>query len=99
MQRSLSSNTTHEAALPDGFVSAAIDPVSFISNCIATTMTHHSICATIPDAAIDIAERNLRDILTLAIEHLPARSAIVVWDAQCDLAIAHPRPRLRIARE
>jgi aminopeptidase len=88
MQRSLSSNTTHEAALPDGFVSAAIDPVSFISNRIAITMTHHSICATIPDAAIDIAERNLRDILTLAIEHLPARSAIVVWDAQCDLAIA-----------
>jgi len=26
--------------------------------------------------------------LTLAIEHTPDRSAIVVWDAQCDLAIA-----------
>lgn len=45
-------------------------------------------CATIPAAAIDIAEKNLRDILTLAIGHLPMESAIVVWDAQCDLAIA-----------
>jgi aminopeptidase len=51
-------------------------------------MTPHSICATIPDAAVDIAEKNLRDILTLSIEHTPAQSAIVVWDAQCDLAIA-----------
>lgn len=51
-------------------------------------MTHHATCATIPDAAIDAAEKNLRDILTLAIEHLPKQSAVVVWDAQCDLAIA-----------
>lgn len=51
-------------------------------------MTRHSICATIPDAATDTAEKNLRDILTLAIEHLPEESAVVVWDAQCDLAIA-----------
>jgi aminopeptidase len=50
-------------------------------------MTRHSICATIPDAAIDTAEKNLRDILALAIGHLPTRSAVVVWDAQCDLAI------------
>lgn len=51
-------------------------------------MTHHSICATLPDSAIDTAEKNLRDILALAIEHSPAQSAIVVSDAQCDLAIA-----------
>ena len=51
-------------------------------------MTQHAICATIPDAAIDTAEKNVRDILTLAIEYLPTQSAIVVWDAQCDLAIA-----------
>ncbi|MBU1690521.1 MAG: hypothetical protein KJ958_01005 [Gammaproteobacteria bacterium] len=51
-------------------------------------MTQHAICATIPDAAIDTAEINIRDILTLAIEYLPTQSAIVVWDAQCDLAIA-----------
>jgi len=49
-------------------------------------MTYH--CATIPDASIDIAEKNVRDILTLAIEHTPAHSAIVVWDGQCDLALA-----------
>jgi hypothetical protein len=60
--------------------------MSFISSSIATAMTQH--CATIPDAAIDTAEKNLRDILTLAIEHTPSQSAIVVWDAQCDLAIA-----------
>lgn len=51
-------------------------------------MTKLPICATIPDAAIDTAEKNLRDILTLAIEHTPAQSALVVWDAQCDLSIA-----------
>lgn len=51
-------------------------------------MTHQSNYATIPNAAIDTAEINLRDILTLAIEHLPMQSATVVWDAQCDLAIA-----------
>src|SRR5665647_3314689 len=43
---------------------------------------------TLPDAAIDLAEKNVRDILTLAIEHLPTQSALVVWDAQCALAIA-----------
>ena len=51
-------------------------------------MPYHSLCITIPDAAIDIAENNLRDILALAIEHTPGQSAIVVWDDQCDLAIA-----------
>lgn len=51
-------------------------------------MTHHAICTTIPNAAIDTAEKNIRDILTLAIEYRPTQSAIVVWDAQCDLAIA-----------
>jgi hypothetical protein len=51
-------------------------------------MPHHSICATIPDGAIDVAKNNLHDILELAIEHTPAHSAIVVWDNQCDLAIA-----------
>jgi aminopeptidase len=51
-------------------------------------MTHHSIYATIPDAAIDTAENNLRDILALAIEYSPGGSAVVVSDAQCDLSIA-----------
>lgn len=43
---------------------------------------------TLSAAAIDSAEKNLRDILELAIEHTPAHSAIVVWDGQCDLADA-----------
>ena len=43
---------------------------------------------TLPDTAIALAEKNVRDILTLAIEHTPAQSAIVVWDGQCELAIA-----------
>jgi hypothetical protein len=42
----------------------------------------------LPDTAIALAEKNVRDILTLAIEHQPAQAAIVVWDAQCALAIA-----------
>ena len=40
----------------------------------------------IPDHAIDLAEKNVRDILELAVEH--KQSAVVVWDAQCSLAKA-----------
>lgn len=42
--------------------------------------------ASIPESAIALAEKNVRDILTLSIQH--TQSAIVVWDAQCDLALA-----------
>jgi hypothetical protein len=51
-------------------------------------MSQYSICATIPDASIAIAEINVRDILTLAIEHNSKQSATVVFDSQCDLSIA-----------
>lgn len=61
-----------------------LNPLTYIS----TTMTQHAICATIPDAAIDTAAKNISDILALAIEYIPTQSAIVVWDAQCDLALA-----------
>jgi aminopeptidase len=40
----------------------------------------------IPAFAIDEAEKNLRDILTFAIQH--TQSAVVVWDGQCDLSLA-----------
>ncbi len=40
----------------------------------------------LPATAIDEAEKNLRDILRLSIKH--SQSAIVVWDGQCDLALA-----------
>ncbi|MEO9039942.1 MAG: hypothetical protein ABI265_07925 [Gallionella sp.] len=42
----------------------------------------------LPAAAIDQAERNLHDILDLSIGHTHGRSAVVVWDGQCELAIA-----------
>lgn len=46
-----------------------------------------AICiAPVTDSALDLAEKNVRDILALAIEH--TQSAIVVWDGQCELSIA-----------
>jgi len=51
-------------------------------------MTHYAISATIPDTAIDTAENNLHDILTLAIQHTPAHAAIIIGDTQCELAVA-----------
>lgn len=43
--------------------------------------------ASIPAAAIALAKSNVRDILTLAIEHQASQSAVVVWDTQCELAV------------
>lgn len=51
-------------------------------------MNTDSICGTLPDSSIALAEKHVRDILTLAIEHTSAHSATVVFDARCDLAIA-----------
>ena len=42
----------------------------------------------IPAEAIDAAEKHLRDVLAIAFEHALPRSAVVVFDARCDLAIA-----------
>jgi aminopeptidase len=44
--------------------------------------------ATYTDTAIQTAADNLRGILELAIEHTADRSALVVWDAQSELARA-----------
>ncbi len=46
------------------------------------------LCDTIPDAAIDLAEQHLRVILSLSFLHTPQHAAMVVWDGECDLAIA-----------
>ena len=46
---------------------------------------------TLPDFAIDRAEKNLHDILTQSIMLTPGLSALVVWDGQCDLAVALTR--------
>ena len=44
--------------------------------------------STLPDSAINTAEKHLRDILTLAFEHDSSHAALVVWDGQCELALA-----------
>jgi len=51
-------------------------------------MTDHPLFATIPNTAIDAAENNLHEILRLAIKHTSSHAAIVVWDTQCELAVA-----------
>ncbi len=43
---------------------------------------------TIPDNGIDLAEKNLRDILAFSFKHTKEHSAVVVWDDQCALAVA-----------
>ncbi len=42
---------------------------------------------TLPNTAISTAEKNIRDILTLAFEHRAPHAALVVWDGQCPLAL------------
>jgi aminopeptidase len=44
--------------------------------------------ASLPSEAIDTAEKNLRDVLTLAIEYRAEQTALVVADRQCALARA-----------
>lgn len=41
-----------------------------------------------PESAINVAENNLRNILSLAIMHTPQQAAVIVSDAQCPLAVA-----------
>ena len=48
----------------------------------------HSSLAMIPSEAVNVAEKNLRDILAMAIEHAPPHAAVVVFDTRCELAIA-----------
>lgn len=42
----------------------------------------------IAEAVIEVAASHLRDILSIAIEHSPARAAVVVFDIRCPLAAA-----------
>jgi len=51
-------------------------------------MTHNLTLGTLPASAIDTAVKHLRDILMHSIKYTSAHSAIVVWDAQCELALA-----------
>lgn len=43
---------------------------------------------SLPEEAIVTAAKHIQDILTLAIQHSPTQTAIVISDAQCPLAIA-----------
>ena len=43
---------------------------------------------TITGESINLAQKHLHDILTMAIEHAPPRAAVVVADTRCDLAVA-----------
>src|SRR5450830_1507009 len=43
---------------------------------------------TIARESVDLAQKHLHDILSIAIEHAPPRAALVVFDTRCDLAVA-----------
>lgn len=43
---------------------------------------------TIARESVDVAQKHLHDILNIAIEHAPPRTAVVVADTRCDLAVA-----------
>lgn len=51
---------------------------------------HHDgmVTGAMPAEAIDAAEKHLRDVLAIAFEHAHPRSAVVVFDRRCDLAMA-----------
>jgi hypothetical protein len=42
----------------------------------------------IANASVDMAQKHLHDILSIAIEHVPPHAAVVVFDTRCDLAVA-----------
>ena len=46
------------------------------------------LTCTIPADAIDAAQKHLHDVLAIAFEHAHPRSAVVVFDERCDLAMA-----------
>ncbi|PUA16354.1 hypothetical protein [Glaciimonas sp. PCH181] len=48
----------------------------------------HLPAIMISDEAVNTAEKNLRDVLAIAIEHTSAHAAVVVFDTRCDLAAA-----------
>ncbi len=51
-------------------------------------MTHDRPKTAISPRAVDRAEENIRDVLTLVFEHTAEQRAIVVWDGECELARA-----------
>ncbi len=51
---------------------------------------------TLPESEIIIAEKHLRDILTLAIKHSSEDAALIIYDTRCPLAIALTKAYKRI---
>lgn len=54
----------------------------------AKAMSDNPISASIPNSAIEVAAKNLRGVLDLAIEHGEKHAAIVISDGNSDLALA-----------
>lgn len=55
---------------------------------IANEELAHRPAGTIGKEAVDAAEKHLRDVLSIAIEHTPSQAAVVVSDARCELSVA-----------
>jgi len=55
---------------------------------IANDESFHLPSGTIATESVDAAEKHLRDILSMAINHTASHAAVVVSDARCDLAVA-----------
>ena len=55
---------------------------------MSNSIPHQTSASSINEDAINAAEKHLRDVLSIAIEHTAAHAALVVADARCDLAIA-----------
>ncbi|AIY43349.1 hypothetical protein LT85_4191 [Collimonas arenae] len=52
-----------------------------------TPIQNPASASVISEDALDVAEKHLRDILSIAIEHTPDRNAVVVSDTRCELAV------------
>ncbi|MEO6921795.1 MAG: hypothetical protein ABI171_22515 [Collimonas sp.] len=52
-----------------------------------TPIHNQAPASVISEDALDAAEKHLRDVLSIAIEHAPERAAVVVSDARCELAV------------
>lgn len=51
-----------------------------------TSPSPHTATSTINDLSIDEAEKHLRDVLALAIQHTPGQAALVVMDTRSELS-------------
>ena len=64
-----------------------------------TIMSSASRFGAIPEHAVDAAERNLRDTLSIAIEHQAPQAALIVYDTRTDLNRALTEAYRRVVPE